>query len=718
MSDITKKIHSIEPELSNEQPSEGRIKLKPLAESPLEADVPNFVKRRSDMNPTLYMPSKTGQGFIWTGVVLSLLWICLGLALLFTRGINVIQTWGTFEYLLVGVVIVMPATLILFLAMTLKKLSQTNTDALRLSDISAQLLKADETAAASATSLASAIRSSLNALDSDVARINTNLAHLKTDSTTHVEQLNEATTYALNASETVAQNFSSQKETFGAAHHALEDTLSRLTAEFDGKKDALISITEQAQTVTEKSAETLDQKLGAMTQIVKDISTKDTETSQKLSDFDHSALKAVQAFEDKIKQLDDITQKLNSENATFDMLVSSRAKELAQIADLNKMTDDTFTEYLERGKGLSMDLRTVTSSADQTITEHLAAFRSEIANGKKLSQQTLEALEATATESLEQYKAKTMALEEKIQKLQTSITDVDARVQQSAVTRELNLDIPSQRPKINQSNTPLTLKPLDVDVAPLEIEPIKAEFKTPVLDSPHPLEGPNKSVNITPDVITTDIAKNKKSLFGSSPKVSEPLELQEEDLVMPSPTNPEAEDPYALHILDEEQDLLKPLAETTDSLFGRKKDAPKSKPQWSWRDMLGGFDSRDDEVTESNMSIAESEKPLNPKRPFENMIDVMGIDPKRAVSEKLVSDISTAFVTDEALIKVIAVNGLTELSKYIKAHEQYGATYQSSAAYYEAQYKKTINPEIMNKDSINSHLSSNAGRHFIISLLG
>jgi len=49
MSDITKKIHSIEPELSNEQPSEGRIKLKPLAESPLEADVPNFVKRRSDM---------------------------------------------------------------------------------------------------------------------------------------------------------------------------------------------------------------------------------------------------------------------------------------------------------------------------------------------------------------------------------------------------------------------------------------------------------------------------------------------------------------------------------------------------------------------------------------------------------------------------------------------------------------------------------------------
>jgi len=57
MSDITKKIHSIEPELSNEQPSEGRIKLKPLAESPLEADVPNFVKRRSDMNPTLYMPS-------------------------------------------------------------------------------------------------------------------------------------------------------------------------------------------------------------------------------------------------------------------------------------------------------------------------------------------------------------------------------------------------------------------------------------------------------------------------------------------------------------------------------------------------------------------------------------------------------------------------------------------------------------------------------------
>jgi len=275
MSDITKKIHSIEPELSNEQPSEGRIKLKPLAESPLEADVPNFVKRRSDMNPTLYMPSKTGQGFIWTGVVLSLLWICLGLALLFTRGINVIQTWGTFEYLLVGVVIVMPATLILFLAMTLKKLSQTNTDALRLSDISAQLLKADETAAASATSLASAIRSSLNALDSDVARINTNLAHLKTDSTTHVEQLNEATTYALNASETVAQNFSSQKETFGAAHHALEDTLSRLTAEFDGKKDALISITEQAQTVTEKSAETLDQKLGAMTQIVKDISTKE-----------------------------------------------------------------------------------------------------------------------------------------------------------------------------------------------------------------------------------------------------------------------------------------------------------------------------------------------------------------------------------------------------------------------------------------------------------
>jgi len=350
----------------------------------------------------------------------------------------------------------------------------------------------------------------------------------------------------LNASETVAQNFSSQKETFGAAHHALEDT------------------------------------------------------SQKLSDFDHSALKAVQAFEDKIKQLDDITQKLNSENATFDMLVSSRAKELAQIADLNKMTDDTFTEYLERGKGLSMDLRTVTSSADQTITEHLAAFRSEIANGKKLSQQTLEALEATATESL----------------------------------------------------TPLTLKPLDVDVAPLEIEPIEAEFKTPVLDSPHPLEGPNKAVNITPDVITTDIAKNKKSLFGSSPKVSEPLELQEEDLVMPS------------------------------------------------------------------MSIAESEKPLNPKRPFENMIDVMGIDPKRAVSEKLVSDISTAFVTDEALIKVIAVNGLTELSKYIKAHEQYGATYQSSAAYYEAQYKKTINPEIMNKDSISSHLSSNAGRHFIISLLG
>jgi len=66
MSDITKKIHSIEPETNL---PEGRIKLKPLPEAPVERDVPDFVKRRNDLNPTLYKPSNTGQVFLWAGVL-------------------------------------------------------------------------------------------------------------------------------------------------------------------------------------------------------------------------------------------------------------------------------------------------------------------------------------------------------------------------------------------------------------------------------------------------------------------------------------------------------------------------------------------------------------------------------------------------------------------------------------------------------------------------
>jgi len=353
MSDITKKIHSIEPETNL---PEGRIKLKPLPEAPVERDVPDFVKRRNDLNPTLYKPSNTGQVFLWAGVLLALTWLVLGVALLFTRGIDVVQSWGVFEYLFVGVVIVLPALLILFLAITLKRLSQTSADALRLSDISAQLLKVDEHAAESVTSLAGAIRSSLNALDGDMVRLNTNLAHMKDESTIHATKLNEATDYALKSSETVAQNFAAQKESLSTAHHSLAETLTQLNTEFESKTTVISKLSEQTQTVTEKSAETVDAKLSLMSDKVKEIAAKDAEASENLAVFDEKASRTIQEMESKIQQLEAVTQKLNTENETFEKLLGKRSEELAQISKLNDVTDSTL-KHLSGTKRKPMALK-------------------------------------------------------------------------------------------------------------------------------------------------------------------------------------------------------------------------------------------------------------------------------------------------------------------------------------------------------------------------
>jgi len=175
------------------------------------------------------------------------------------------------------------------------------------------------------------------------------------------------------------------------------------------------------------------------------------------------------------------------------------------------------------------------------------AFKNEVAHGQKLSNKALDTLDRTATETFERYKTKAYGLEEKIETLCKSVENLEARLVQQAEKKALDLKMPSQRETLEHS-TPMGLRPLKSNIS----EPQSDDF---VADTQISFEASLTEDELSKNILAENIEEpvssavqtpsSRKSLFGSSPKVSEPLELDEDAIIMPNPDiDIDKEDPF------------------------------------------------------------------------------------------------------------------------------------------------------------------------------
>ena len=543
MSDITKKIFSIEP--ADERPlTADKPKthwLKPLPDEPISEkmdakteDVPEFVTRDS-VQPLLSPPSnleplKPPRAAGWLILSFGLLYI-IGAGLYFgtpllNQPIELLPISG------IAVLLALPLILLFLLWRTLKHLSLITFENSKLTRAAEILVTPDKEALNRTETLSAGIRNEISKVNSGLSKTVEAFKDVQLAITKEAQALDTAGHTLSNRSEDVGRTLSAQREaleglsgTFDTRMNTLSTQLSEASQTLEGictdAESKLLSAGEALQKTTEVVDETvttntarLGDKIASLEATNENLSGSAGKLTMSLNESAHSLLQSDFAF---------------TENMT-------------ELTTLNKQTQAQISELqatIGHGHEVLTELREAAESKKTIIATHYEDLSTQL---KQSEDNTLAAQGKTARmveTNLAQMRRDFTRMETDLKSLQAKLVNAKAAAQ----------DIP----EVEQKSARLKLKPLDTDFPPVEpprhVAPSRPKPKyDPIAKTP---------LNLGADM---EIESLDEPLIKFEPDVvRRPFEVE---------ANPKAKG------------------------FGRRKNK-EEKAGWRWRDMLGNLERPD-----------------------------------------------------------------------------------------------------------------------------
>ena len=553
MSDITKKIFSIEPEgpsKSAREPSTDDVirpvladRAEPRVKSAQE-DVPKFVTREAKSPLKAPPQSELGEdppsGAGWVIVSLGVLYL-IGAGLYF--GMPLLnETAGLFAIAGLALLLALPLVLLFLLWRALRHLNNINAQNARLSRAAEILVTPDDEALARTETLAAGIQTQISKVNSNLADTVEALKGVQLGVTRESQALDAAGLQLTSRSDDVGRNLTLQRQALESISSTFDTRMGTLSTQITDTGQTLDVICTTAEEKLLKASEALQIASGKMDQTVADGSTR---ISERITEIGDISLKLEETTKTLTTDLETSAQTLT--DADQGLMDKTLALQELNISTQTKIID--LQNTIDRGNEMLANL----NEAAETRESFVQSYYQDLSAGLKQSEnETLAAQGKTARmveDNLAQMRQDFQAMESDLQALQSKLNN-------------LKTAAPAAAPAAVESQTRLNLKPLDSDFPPVEA----------------PRFAP------TPRVSTT--IANTASIVESPLNLGADMELESAEAA----------------IVDYEPDVIRrpgdvdPAPASKSKGFGRRAEK-QDKSGWRWRDMLGTLDRPDANLT-------------------------------------------------------------------------------------------------------------------------
>lgn len=548
MSDISKKIFSIEPDVADVikqiEPIEDKVKIPNSPITRADDPVPDFVRRERINSPLDQQTSdgpKTGW-ITWIGIIASLIWLAAVCAYFF--GILKLHT-GTDAFTVTAFILTafLPVIFIAAFCMVWARLLRMNYQAQTLGNIAQRLLRADETAMDNTKRLADGIRAEMASVDARLAETIERFSTLRVNLSSEKRAIDETATALTERSEDVGRNLTIQRQALESISGTFDSKMETLSAIIEKQSQSLGQVTEQAHTKITQSNETLEATIANLSGAGTELTGKLSEVTKTVSGSSGNLTKLNQDLTELIARLQEEQTKLQSE-------MSAQVKEISDVTDAAAESSQLLITSLRSGQESVAALNTASLDANETLTKQFEDMGDKIAKAQVKANEISEKAAGRVQDNLANTRRD-------LAKLETDMLALQAKLRNAKADSEnLDLGLKSNTPQTDAGVGRLRLKPLDTDFPPVE----------------------------PPRLRTERLSETESAL---TPELFEPLaEVGQPDEPLNLGADMRIETPDDALTSYEPDILRRPAPETKG--FGRAD--PKSKAGWRWRDMLGGLE--------------------------------------------------------------------------------------------------------------------------------
>ncbi len=661
VSDITKKIFSIEPADDAVEPSSADV-IRPVADdTPKTAkststdDVPDFVTR-DPIQPLATPPSileEVDQPSKAAG------WLILGFSVLYLIGAGlyfglplVTEPAGLMPIAGLVLLLTLPLFLLFLLWRTLRHLNRVSLQNARMAKAANLLVTPDRDALTRTETLASGIRTQISLVNKGLSDTVEALQGVQLAVTRESQALDAAGLNLTKRSDEVGQNLTLQRQALDSMTDTFDTRMSTLSTQITDSSQTLDGVCTAAETKLLNASEALQKASETVDATVTSGSARIDENITSLGEMSRKLDETANALTEDLKVS---TQTLQSSDETF----IQRSDELQR---LNVQTEAQITELqatINRGHEMLSELQASSEARSSAVDSYYGDLSAQL---KKSEDETL-ALQGQTTRMVEsnlaQMRRDFSRMETDLQSLQAKLTNL----------RQASDELPE--PEVKPSR--LNLKPLDSDFPPVE--------------PPRPFVKPERE-----------------------PSNEGPLNLGM-DMEIESEDEP---------LISFEPDVIRrpgQINETTKSKgFGRRSDK-EEKSGWRWRDMLGTLERPDAAVPET----ITPPPPLNSDEMAIRDIDgvallsALQLSPAAIVDEGTVVDATQARINSgEAGLTSVVTDKLPEAVAHLKDNLEADASLKSDLRTFTADFAKMIGNTPPTAPALRAAFGSPEGRAYLL----
>lgn len=670
MSDITKKIFSIEPmdepnqKLTGREPNTSDI-MRPMSvtssapqKSVNQEKVPDFVTR-DEVKPLASPPNsmmedaKSGSAWIILTVI--------GFSLLYVIGVSLfllpplIKENGTlFQFGGLAVLLVLPVILLILLGVALKRLANISQQSRRLVR-AAEVLVSPETEALSRTqTLANGIQSEILKLNAQLANTVEVLQGVQTAVSKESQALDSAGLQLSDRAGDVGRNLTLQRQALESISGTFDARMATLSTQITETSLELESLCVEAEKRLSSAGSSLAE---TALQTEKNIGSGTKTIGQKILELGVVS-----------RDLDSTTQALREDlNESTAQLVKMDKNLEQRVADLTLVNQNTqskisdFQGTIEAGHQLLSDLR---ASADTRETQVKALYAGLENQLKQAEDDTLASQGQTARvveTNLAQMRRDFGRMETEMHALQAKLNGL----------RDAADDLPE--PEFKPSR--LNLKPLESDFPP--VEPPRAQLRGPLQVMPETPINLGMDMEIdTPDRTITEFEPDVISRPGQ------------------------------------------PMAPKKG--FGRKTE--KETSGWRWRDMLGGLERPDLSSDPVQAPLSAPQQSSIPKRAepsktidISTRLSAIQLSPSAFIDEGLVVDATQARInTGETGLAATVVKQLPEAVAHLRSCMSADTELSADIEQFYANFSMTMGNTPPSAPALRAALGSPNGRAYLL----
>ncbi len=727
MSDITKKILSLEPDSESEiTPVKGGLirsiepmdapasvsdKISEKSSSPQHAsDIPSlrrnvanpesfpgFISRDDTLTPQTVdtidytaTPPKTAW-IVWTGIILTLIWVAASIAIYF--GLFAVTPLTPMAISGFVMAVLLPVILITLLSLTWRRLVHISHEAGRLAHAAHILTRADESALTHTRNLAVGIQSELSLVDEHLNKMLKRFETLKSDITTHSQDINNVGLALSERSDDVGRNLTLQRQALESITSTFDTRMETLGNTIETQSQKLSEVTQIAAKNIEAAEHSLTQAAHSLDQSEQGLITTSQTTSETLATNMESLNKTHTQLSDLHTKLSEFMDSLTAQHNKIKSELLTQSENLQDMSNMAKDSTDTLQHNLSLGSDLLTALTTANQGTQDAVQQRFSDMENMIAQTQDSADALADAANKRVRDSLAQTRKDLSKLEADMQVLSTQLSN--AREQSTQLDL---MALNTQKAEEQAGFGRLKLKPLETDFPPVE-----------------PPRFPSRAIR---DETQAQLNLDDEDAFA----LDSPIHLGADMEI----ADPDAEltnfDPETL--LDPETlrpDIVRPAAPIGKSFGKTRNTKDKEKSGWHWRDMLGGLEKPDTNQDTSQAAPlsapALSSNPLTMPADQDvlNRLYTAQLSPPAIVDEGTIIEAAKARITHgPAAMHKSVESRLASPINHLRTQLSQDAAFQTIAKDFVTQYDQIIAQSSPNDNSIRETLGTTEGRAYLL----